>query len=77
MGSAERQNSSQIDAGLTGQTENCQAAVYAAYVTVAGWALINFVLRLGWAYGLVESPEIGRSRRACRLTWCRSPDSRW
>ncbi|MER7577966.1 IS701 family transposase [Streptomyces sp. NPDC126514] len=38
-------------AGITGQTENCQVAVFAAYVTVAGRALIDFSLYLGrtWA----------------------------
>ncbi|MET8329975.1 IS701 family transposase [Streptomyces sp. NPDC005181] len=38
-------------AGITGQTENCQVAVFAAYVTPYGRALIDFALYLGktWA----------------------------
>jgi SRSO17 transposase len=38
-------------AGITGQTENCQVAVFLAYVTTTGRALIDFSLYLGktWA----------------------------
>ncbi|WP_316959748.1 IS701 family transposase [Streptomyces sp. TRM68367] len=38
-------------AGITGQTENCQVAVFLAYVTPFGRALIDFALYLGktWA----------------------------
>jgi hypothetical protein len=38
-------------AGITGQTENCQVAVFLAYATPYGRALIDFALYLGkyWA----------------------------
>ncbi|MER6076558.1 transposase [Streptomyces sp. NPDC001817] len=34
-------------AGITGQRENCQVAVFLAYVTPFGRALIDFALYLG------------------------------
>jgi SRSO17 transposase len=48
-------------AGITGQTENCQVAVFLAYVTTAGRALIDFSLYLGktWAGDRERCREAG------------------
>ncbi|MFD5513746.1 IS701 family transposase [Streptomyces sp. NPDC127051] len=48
-------------AGITGQVENCQVAVFAAYVTPAGRALIDFALYLGktWAGDAERCREAG------------------
>ncbi|MEU5431719.1 IS701 family transposase, partial [Streptomyces olivoreticuli] len=51
-------------AGITGQTENCQVAVFLAYVTPAGRALIDFALYLGktWAGDRKRCREAGVPR---------------
>jgi SRSO17 transposase len=51
-------------AGITGQTENCQVAVFLAYVTTAGRALIDFSLYLGktWAGNRERCQEAGVPR---------------
>ncbi|MER7959328.1 IS701 family transposase [Streptomyces sp. NPDC096030] len=51
-------------AGITGNTENCQVAVFAAYVTTAGRALIDFALYLGktWAGDRERCKEAGVPR---------------
>jgi SRSO17 transposase len=48
-------------AGITGQVENCQVAVFLAYVTPAGRALIDFALYLGktWAGDAERCREAG------------------
>jgi SRSO17 transposase len=48
-------------AGITGQTENCQAAVFLAYATPYGRALIDFALYLGkyWAGDIERCKEAG------------------
>lgn len=48
-------------AGITGQTENCQVAVFLAYVTPHGRALIDFALYLGrlWAGHPARCKEAG------------------
>ena len=48
-------------AGITGQVENCQVAVFLAYVTPAGRALIDFALYLGktWAGDRERCREVG------------------
>jgi SRSO17 transposase len=48
-------------AGITGQTENCQVAVFLAYVTPYGRALIDFALYLGkfWAGDIERCKEAG------------------
>lgn len=48
-------------AGITGQVENCQVAVFAVYVTSAGRALIDFALYLGktWAGDAERCREAG------------------
>ncbi|MFF3159452.1 transposase [Streptomyces sp. NPDC057910] len=48
-------------AGITGQVENCRVAVFLAYVTPAGRALIDFALYLGkgWAGDAERCREAG------------------
>ncbi|WP_420717242.1 IS701 family transposase, partial [Streptomyces sp. H27-G5] len=48
-------------AGITGQTENCQVAVFLAYATPYGRALIDFALYLGkrWAGDIERRKEAG------------------
>ncbi|GGT30595.1 hypothetical protein GCM10010254_58940 [Streptomyces chromofuscus] len=56
-------------AGITGQTENCQVAVFLAYVTPYGRALIDFALYLGrlWAGQAVRCREAGVPRERSRF----------
>lgn len=55
-------------AGITGQTENCQVAVFLAYVTPYGRALIDFALYLGrlWAGEAARCREAGVPRERAR-----------
>jgi SRSO17 transposase len=55
-------------AGITGQTENCQVAVFAAYVTPFGRALIDFALYLGktWAGDRARCKEAGVPRERAK-----------
>ena len=62
-------------AGITGQVENCQTVVFAAYVTARAHALFDFRLYLpkAWCAG----PASGGSGRTSRTTWSSPPSPRW
>lgn len=55
-------------AGITGQTENCQVAVFPAYLTPFGRALIDFALYLGkaWAGDTERCREAGVPRERAK-----------
>ena len=62
-------------AGITGQVENCQTVVFAAYVTARAHALFDFRLYLPKA--VVRGPGSGGSGPASRTTWRSPPSPRW
>ena len=63
-------------AGITGQIENCQTVVFAAYVTARAHALLDFRLYLPKSW-CADRGRAG-SGPASRASVCRSPPSpRW
>ncbi len=61
-------------AGITGQVENCQTVVFAAYVTARAHTLFDFRLYLPKQW--CEDKQ-RRSGRTSRTTWSSPPSPRW
>jgi len=60
-------------AGITGQVENCQTVVFAAYVTALGHTLFDFRLYLPKQWCTDQE----RRDRAHVTTWSSPPSPRW
>ncbi len=61
-------------AGITGQVENCQTVVFAAYVTARAYTLFDFRLYLPKQW--CEDKQ-RRERRMSRTTWSSPPSRHW
>ena len=62
-------------AGITGQVENCQTVVFAAYVTARAHTLFDFRLYLPKQW--CKDEQRRRDGRTSRTTWSSLPSRRW